>query len=128
MLGFCDIQFQEQEDVSEDSNLISNNDIETLVEGDMVEEDSMLISQIGLEIEGVSDGYINGDITFSSSNIEQGPLIFTQNLSLNQSLHDNVSLEVVNEVFLLKGKHLTIYTLKYFTLCIQIYLLTIVYT
>jgi len=59
----------------------------------------MFISQKGLEIEGVSDGYINGDIEFSSSHIEQVPLIFTHNWSLNQSLYDSVSLEVVNGKF-----------------------------
>jgi 5,10-methylene-tetrahydrofolate dehydrogenase/methenyl tetrahydrofolate cyclohydrolase len=60
--------------VSEDSTLILNNDIETLVESDMVEEYLMII---GIEIESVSNGCINGDITFSSSYIEQGPFILT---------------------------------------------------
>jgi hypothetical protein len=40
-----DEQFQEQEDVSKDSNLITNNDTETHVGGNMVGKDSMFISQ-----------------------------------------------------------------------------------
>jgi hypothetical protein len=99
MLGFCNDNFKNKRMCLEDSTLILNNDTETLVERHMVEEDLMLI---GLEIEGVSNGYINGDIAFSSSHIEPGPLILTQNLSLNQSLHDNVSLETINEGYPIK--------------------------
>jgi hypothetical protein len=77
MLGFCDIHFQEQESVSKDSNFILNNDTEDLVENKMVEEDSLFISQMGIDIEDVIDDYINDDIALPSSHIEQGPLILT---------------------------------------------------
>ena len=38
MLGFCNIEFQEQENLSKDSTFILNNDTKTLVERDMVEK------------------------------------------------------------------------------------------
>ena len=47
-----------------------------------------------LSIENVNDGHLNDDVEYFSSenNLEQIPCILMKNLSLDESLHNDVSL------------------------------------
>ena len=52
---------------------------------------------LGPKTESLNDSYINHDFAFSSSQIEQNYLIPSQNISTNQNMDNDFSLESVNQ-------------------------------
>ena len=50
-----------------------------------------------MTLEPKNDGCINHYFTFSSSQIEQNPFIYSQNISKHQNMHNDFSLESVNQ-------------------------------
>ena len=65
----------------------------SLVQAIVVEKESMIL---GPKTESLNDSCINHDFAFSSSQIEQNYLIPSQNVSANQNMNNDFSLESVN--------------------------------
>ena len=90
ILESCSIQFQEQKNMN--STLIFKN--HSLVQTIVIEKELMIL---GPKTESLNDRCINHDFAFSSSQIEQTYLIPSQNISTNQNMDNDFSLESINQ-------------------------------
>ena len=90
ILGSSNIQFQEQKNM----NLTLTLKNHSLVQAIVAEKESMIL---GPKTESLNDSCINHDFAFFSSQIEQNYLIPSQNISTNQNMDNDFSLELVNQ-------------------------------
>ena len=82
---------------------------------------------LGPKTKSLNDCCINHDFAFSSSQIEQNYLIPSQNISTNQNMDNDFSLESVNQDCPLQTRTSNFNIWKVIMLYIQIYLLIIVH-